>query len=112
MGSLNTQTLYVLASWFRDGAVAGAVSAELRGRGTGLEGTFGTGTNQPGMAEARWRAANGGGTSAYSSYRPEPSSTLAPPVLSSADAASQTRSRYRTAHCEMANSPRNSPACR
>ncbi len=112
MGSLNTQTLYVLASWFRDGPIAGNVSAELRRRGTGLEGTFGTGTNQPGMAEARWRAANGGGASAYSAYRPQSSSTPAPPVLGAGDAAAQTRDRYRTAHCEMASSPRNSPVCR
>jgi TPR repeat protein len=112
MGSLNTQTLYVLASWFRDGPVAGNVSAELRRRGTGLEGTFGTGTNQPGMAEARWRAANGGGASAYSAYRPQASSTPAPPVFGAGDAAAQTRDRYRTAHCEMASSPRNSPVCR
>ena len=112
MGSLNTQTLYVLANWFRDGPVAGTVSAELRRRGTGLEGTFGTGTNEPGMAEARWRAANGGGTSAYGSYRPQASSTPAPPVYGAGDAAGRTRDRYRTAHCEMANSPRNSPVCR
>ncbi|MDP2765496.1 MAG: hypothetical protein Q8O54_11755, partial [Brevundimonas sp.] len=112
MGSLNTQTLYVLASWFRDGAVSGAVSSELRARGTGLEGTFGTGTNQPGMAEARWRAANGGAASAYSSYRPSQSSTPAPPVLSSADAAAQTRDRYRTAHCQMPGSSSSSSVCR
>jgi TPR repeat protein len=112
MGSLNIQTLYVLASWFRDGPAAGAVSAELRRRGTGLEGTFGPGTNQPGMAEARWRASNGGGASAYSGYRPSQSSTPAPPVLSSAEAASQTRDRYRTAHCQMAGSSTGSSVCR
>lgn len=112
MGSLNTQTLYVLASWFRDGAVSTAVASELRARGTGLEGTFGTGTNAPGMAEARWRAANGGAASSYSSYRPSASSTPAPPMLSSADAASQTRDRYRTAHCQTSGSSTGSPVCR
>jgi TPR repeat protein len=111
MGAFNTQTLYVLASWFRSGPVSGAVNAELRARGTGLEGTFGKGTNAPGMAEARWKAQNGDSAS-YSNYRPSQSSTPKPATLSSADAASQTRNRYRTAHCQMPSSPKNSSVCR
>lgn len=113
MGALNTQTLYVLASWFRDGPVNAAVARHLRARGTGLEGTFGTGTNTPGAAEARWRTANGGSANAYGGYRPSASSVPAPaPMMSSSSAAEATRRRYRTAHCEMAGSNRITAVCR
>jgi tetratricopeptide (TPR) repeat protein len=112
MGAINTQTLYVLASWFRSGPVSAAVNAQLRARGTGLEGTFGTGTNAPGAAEARWRAANGGSASAYGGYRPAASSVPSPaPMGSSLSAAEQTRRKYRTAHCEMRGSNRNAAVC-
>lgn len=113
MGALNTQTLYVLASWFRDGPVSAAVNNQLRARGTGLEGTFGVGTNTPGAAEARWRAANGGGASAYGGYRPATSSVPTPaPMGNTSSAAEQVRRQYRTAHCEMAGSNRNAAVCR
>ena len=112
IGSINTQTLYVLANWFRDSPIRASVDRELRARGTGLEGTFGTGTNQPGMAEARWRTANGGGNDAYSSYQPSASSAPArPPVLSTADAAAQTRDSYRSAHCQMPGSNSSAAVC-
>jgi len=112
MGALNTQTLYVLASWFRDGPVSAAVARQLRARGTGLEGTFGTGTNAPGAAEARWRTSNGGSAGAYGSYRPSASSVPSPaPMLSVSSAAEATRRRYRTAHCQMAGSNRSATVC-
>ena len=111
MGALNIQTLYVLASWFRDGAVSAAVARQLQARGTGLEGTFGTGTNAPGAAESRWRAANGGAASAYGGYRPAASTVPAPAQLSTSSASEQTRLRYRSAHCEMRGSNRSSPNC-
>ncbi len=104
MSDVGTQDLYALASWFRDGPVRAAADREMAKRGTGLEGTFGAGTNQAGAADARWKAANGGRLPTPSSSGSSPSR---PPVLSASQAAAQTRDKYRSAHCMGASSNRN-----
>jgi TPR repeat protein len=106
MSDIGTQDLYALASWFREGPVRAAADSEMARRGTGLEGQFGTGTNQAGAADARWKAQNGSIPS-----RPSSSSGYMadrPTVLSSGNAAAQTREKYRYAHCTMSgNANRN-----
>ncbi|WNO60766.1 hypothetical protein [Rheinheimera sp. MMS21-TC3] len=98
MSDISTQDLYALASWFSHGPVRSAADNEMAKRGTGLEGTFGTGTNQAGAADARWKQQYGSSAlkPASSSYAPN-----RPSVLSSSEAAKQTREKYRTAHCTM-----------
>ncbi|HQX90288.1 MAG: sel1 repeat family protein [Moraxellaceae bacterium] len=105
MSDISTQDLYALASWFSGGPVRSAADREMANRGTGLEGTYGTGTNQAGAADARWKKQ-------YGSSSPKPSSSgytgNRPSVLSSSEAASQTREKYRSAHCSMSgNANRN-----
>jgi hypothetical protein len=105
MSDVGTQDLYALASWFRDGPVRAAADSEMAKRGTGLEGTFGTGTNAAGAADARWKAANGGSAPRPSSSGYTPSR---PSVLGASQAAAQTRDKYRSAHCTMSgNANRN-----
>jgi TPR repeat protein len=109
MSSLNTQDLYVIASWFSSGEVRRIADAEMSARGTGLEGQFGTGTNTAGAADARWKALYG--SSMPTSRASSPSSPPSP-TLGAGDAAAQVRDKYRTAHCEMAGSNTSSPVCR
>lgn len=110
MSSLNTQDLYVVASWFSSGDIRNIADAEMSARGTGLEGRFGTGTNTAGAADARWKQQHGSPmpTARASSSPSAPSST----VLSSGDAAAQVREKYRSAHCDMAGSNSSSSVCR
>lgn len=108
MADIPTQDLYALAMWFPDGPVRAAADREMRARGTGLEGSFGTGTNTAGAADERWKKQ-------YGSSMPRPTSSgpssSRPPMLSSAQAAAQTRDKYRNAHCTMNNNA-NRNLCR
>jgi TPR repeat protein len=110
MGQVRTEDLYALALWFQSGPVRAAADAEMSARGTGLEGTFGTGTNEPGMADARWKNLYGGSAPRYTSS----TSTSAPPsrTFGAGDAAAQTREKYRWAHCTMAGSNPDAAVCR
>ncbi|NHK28859.1 sel1 repeat family protein [Parvularcula flava] len=110
MSDISTQDLYVVAYWFPSGPVRGAADREMAARGTGLEGTFGEGTNTAGAADARYRAQYGSSmpSSSSSSYS---SSSPSKPVLSAAEASAQTKARYRTAHCTMNGNP-DWPVCR
>ena len=109
MGQVNTNDLYVIASWFSSGPVRSAANAEMSARGTGLEGTFGEGTNTAGAASARWQEA-------YGSTLPSPSSSSSSPsaiaVPSAAQISAQTREKYRYAHCTMAGSNASANVCR
>ncbi|MFN3610165.1 MAG: tetratricopeptide repeat protein [Hyphomonas sp.] len=111
MGQVQTADLYALALWFPSGPVRAAADAEMSARGTGLEGTFGTGTNEPGMADARWKDLYGGSAPRYSSGSSSPSAPQSS-VLSASDAAAQTREKYRYAHCTMAGSNQSAAVCR
>jgi len=55
MGQVQTADLYALALWFPSGPVRAAEDSEKSAHGTCLEGTFGTGTKELGMADARWK---------------------------------------------------------
>lgn len=109
MSSLNTQDLYVVASWFSSGEVRRFADAEMSARGTGLEGQFGTGTNSAGAADARWKELYG---SSLPTVRTSAPSSPPTATLGAGDAAAQVRDKYRYAHCEMAGSNTNSPVCR
>ena len=110
MGQVRTEDLYALALWFPSGSVRAAADAEMSARGTGLEGTFGTGTNAPGMADARWKDLYGSSAPRYSSSSSTPSAPQST-VLSSSDAAAQTREKYRWAHCTMKGSNPSAAVC-
>ena len=109
MGQVATNDLYVIASWFSSGPIRGAANAEMSARGTGLEGTFGEGTNTAGAASARWQEA-------YGSTLPSPSLSSSSPstiaVPSAAQISAQTREKYRYAHCAMAGSNASASVCR
>ena len=109
MSSVSTQDLYVVASWFSSGEVRRIADAEMSARGTGLEGTFGTGTNTAGAADARWKQQYG---SSMPTARASSPSSPVPATLGAGDAAAKVRDQYRYAHCEMAGSNPNSPVCR
>lgn len=108
MGDLSTNDLYAAALWFPSGPVRSAADAELAARGTGLEGTFGTGTNAPGMANARWQQMYGTSAPSYSSS----STTFTPSRTPSAsEISAATREKYRWAHCTMSGSNRSATVC-
>jgi TPR repeat protein len=104
---INVDYLYILATWLQGSELA-AVNAEMRRRGTGLEGTFGEGTNTPAQIAKRYAQANGGrqlpSAGSHSSFTP-----IAVP--SSADVAKATRDKYRWAHCQMAGSNTSAKVC-
>lgn len=108
MGEVSTNDLYAAALWFQSGSVRSIADAELAARGTGLEGTFGTGTNEPGMADARWRELYGSSAPVYSS-----GSSVSQPARtpSAAEISAATRDRYRWAHCTMAGSNTSASVC-
>lgn len=108
MSSVQTQDLYVVAHWYDSGPIREIADREMRRRGTGLEGTFGTGTNNAGQADARYRQQYGSNLPRASASSSAPNS---PSVLSSSDAAAQTREKYRYAHCTMNNNA-NRNVCR
>ncbi|MBY9067276.1 sel1 repeat family protein [Hyphomonas sp. WL0036] len=108
MGEVSTNDLYAAALWFNSGPVRAAADAELSARGTGLEGTFGTGTNEPGMADARWNALYGSSAPRYASS--SPSSSL-PPMKSAAQISAETKQKYRWAHCTMRGSNTSAQVC-
>lgn len=108
MGQVNTNDLYVIASWFSSGPVRGAADSEMSARGTGLEGTFGEGTNTAGAADARWKAAYGGNMPSPSSSASTPSIK---PMPSAAEISAQTREKYRYAHCVMSGSNTSAKVC-
>lgn len=107
-GGFSTENLYVLSLWFPGKAVGAAADKELASRGTGLEGRFGEGTNAPGMAEARYRAAYG---SSPPSYTASVSSPSLPKMKSAAEISAATRDRYRWAHCTMSGSNTSAKVC-
>lgn len=109
MSSVNTQDLYVVASWFSSGEVRQIADAEMAARGTGLEGTFGTGTNTAGAADARWKELYGSSIPTTRTSSPAAPSTR---TFGAGDAAAQVRDKYRTAHCEMAGSNASAAVCR
>lgn len=104
----STNNLYVLSYWFPGQATGAAADRELASRGTGLEGTFGEGTNTPGAAAARYQAAYGSSPPSYRSTSPAAS---APPMKSMAEIQSATRDRYRWAHCTMSGSNTSAKVC-
>ncbi|KCZ89789.1 tetratricopeptide repeat protein [Hyphomonas jannaschiana] len=108
MSDISTNDLYAAALWFPTGPVRAAADAELAARGTGLEGTFGTGTNAPGMADARWRELYGTSAPSYSSG----SSSFKPaPMKSASQISAETREKYRWAHCTMKGSNTSATVC-
>ena len=107
-GAFSTNNLYVLSLWFPGQAIGAAADKELASRGTGLEGRFGEGTNAPGMAEARYRAAYGSSPPSYSASVSSPS---LPPMKSAAQISAETRDRYRFAHCTMRGSNTSAKVC-
>jgi hypothetical protein len=108
MSDISTNDLYAAALWFPTGPVRTAADAELAARGTGLEGTFGTGTNAPGMADARWRELYGTSAPSYSSG----SSSFKPaPMKSASQISAETREKYRWAHCTMKGSNTSATVC-
>ncbi|MBI1399223.1 tetratricopeptide repeat protein [Hyphomonas sp.] len=109
MAQIETADLYALALWFPSGPVRAAADSEMSARGTGLEGTFGTGTNEPGMADARWKDLYGSSAPRYTSS----TSPSAPQsrTFGAGDAAAQTREKYRYAHCIMAGSNTSATVC-
>ena len=109
LSSVNTQDLYVVAAWFSSGEVRRIADAEMSARGTGLEGTFGTGTNTAGAADARWKELYG---SSMPTTRASSPSTPSTRTFGAGDAAAQVRDKYRTAHCEMAGSNASAAVCR
>lgn len=108
MRQVNTQDLYVLASWFRSGPIHDAVNRAMAARGTGLEGRFGTGTNNTGQAAKRYRDLYGSSMPSRSVSN-TPSSQ--PSGLSTAQARADVRRKYRHAHCTM-NGNANRNVCR
>lgn len=110
MGDIATNDLYAAALWFSSGPVRQAADAELAARGTGLEGRFGTGTNSPGAADARWRELYGSSAPTYTSSS-SGSSSAPPPMPSATDIAAATRDRYRYAHCTMSGSNTSAQVC-
>ena len=108
MGQLETYDLYAVALWFQSGPVRAAADAELAARGTGLEGRFGTGTNEPGMADARWRDLYGSSAPTYRSS----ASTFTPSATPSmASIQEETKRRYRWAHCTMRGNSGTAKVC-
>ncbi|WP_321489981.1 hypothetical protein [uncultured Hyphomonas sp.] len=108
MSEISTNDLYAAALWFPSGPVRAAADAELSARGTGLEGTFGTGTNAPGMADARWKQLYGTSAPSYSSG----SSSFKPaPMKSASQISAETREKYRWAHCTMKGSNASATVC-
>ncbi|MEZ5937356.1 MAG: tetratricopeptide repeat protein [Hyphomonadaceae bacterium] len=109
MRDISTNDLYAAALWFPSGPVRAAADAELSARGTGLEGTFGTGTNSPGMADARWRQLYGGSAPTYSSS--SGSSFRPAPMKSATQISEETKQKYRWAHCTMSGSNTSAKVC-
>lgn len=102
IGTIYIDNLYVLDYWIPGGGLNQAVNAEISKRSRGNDCGIFNCTNTPGASSARWAAQNGN----QSPYRrPSSSSSNSRPVggLSSADAAAQTRQKYRYAHCTMNN---------
>lgn len=108
MGDVATNDLYAAALWFSSGQVRQIADAEMAARGTGLEGTFGTGTNSPGAADARWRSLYGSSAPTYTASTP---SFNPPPMASAAEISAATRQRYRYAHCVMSGSNTSAQVC-
>jgi TPR repeat protein len=108
MSQVGTQDLYVLASWFQSGPIRDAADREMRARGTGLEGTFGTGTNNAGQAAERYRSLYG---SSMPTQRSSPSISNPPAGPSVSQVREQARRDFRNAHCNM-NSSKSLHACR
>jgi TPR repeat protein len=108
MGEVATNDLYAAALWFQSGPVRAAADAEMAARGTGLEGTFGTGTNEPGMANARWNRLYGSNAPTYTSSSP---SFSAPPIKSASQISAETKQKYRWAHCTMKGSNTSATVC-
>ncbi|MEZ5937354.1 MAG: tetratricopeptide repeat protein [Hyphomonadaceae bacterium] len=106
--AFSTNNLYVLSLWFPGKAVGAAADKELSNRGTGLEGRFGEGTNAPGMAAARYRAAYGSSPPTYTANVSSPS---LPKMPSAAEISAQTREKYRWAHCTMKGSNTSAKIC-
>lgn len=99
MNQISTDNLYIVAFWFSSGEARAAADKEMAARGTGLEGTFGTGTNAAGMADARWKAQHGNNMPRAGTSYNNPASSK--PVLNFTEASRQTREKYRHVHCTM-----------
>ncbi len=85
-----------------------AADAEPSARGTGLEGTFGTGTNAPSMADARWKQLYGMSAPTYSSS----SSSFKPARMESASQTSaEIRDKYHCTHYAMKGSNTSASVC-
>ncbi|WP_290494771.1 tetratricopeptide repeat protein [Hyphomonas sp. UBA4494] len=110
MSSVDDYDLKVLEHWFQTGAVGSIVRSEMRRRGLAISGednSWARDMQTIKSANARFNAAR-----STSTYRPiERAPTSVSQGLSSADAAAQTREKYRYAHCTMNNNA-NRNVCR
>lgn len=106
MGDVDDYDLKVLEYWFDGNGPGGVVKAEMRRRGIAVSGEYDSWAADMqtiSSANQRFNAAR----ASTSSYRPIESgpSLGSKPMLSAADAAAQTRERYRHAHCTMNGNP-------
>ncbi|KFZ28804.1 hypothetical protein IDAT_06265 [Pseudidiomarina atlantica] len=106
--NIGVDSLYIMATWLRGSELA-AVNAEMRRRGTGLEGQFGEGTNTPAQIARRYAEANGGRQLPSANVSASNFTPIAVP--SSASIAEATKQKYRWAHCQMAGSNTNATVC-
>lgn len=110
MSAIDDYDLKVLENWFQSGQVGSLVRSEMRGRGIAISGednSWERDMQTIRSANERFNAARS--TSAYRPIEraPAPSGS----VLSSADAAAQTREKYRYAHCIMKGSNTSAAIC-
>ncbi|MBR9807048.1 MAG: sel1 repeat family protein [Alphaproteobacteria bacterium] len=111
MGDVDDYDLKVLELWFDSKGPGGVVKAEMRRRGIAVSGEYDSWAADMQTirsANQRFNAARAN----TSSYRPiERGPSLdSKPMLSAADAAAQTREKYRYAHCTM-NGNANRTVC-
>ena len=111
MEDIDDYDLKVLELWFANKGPGGVVKAEMRRRGIAVSGEYDSWAADMQTiksANQRFNAAR----AKTSSYRPiERGPALdSEPVLSSAEAAAQTRDKYRYAHCTMNGNP-DTPGC-
>lgn len=110
MSSIDDYDLKVLEHWFQSGQVGSLVRSEMRGRGLAISGednSWERDMQTIRSANQRFNAARSNSTYRPIEQAPAPSGS----VLSSADAAAQTREKYRYAHCVMKGSNTSASIC-
>lgn len=104
--ALSNDDLYIFANWL-SGTALDYVNAEMKRRGTGLQGQFGEGTNT-----MRAIAQRMGQPSLTSAPRSSGSVATMPATKSSAQISKETREKYRFVNCQMAGSAGGYKVCR